>query len=88
MTGARVVWFHRCRATLWALAYPATVALGVADSVALVWFASCYANVVSDLGAAEAADDRAVLARLDRIESKLDELLRGEADRASARAAG
>ena len=49
MTGARVVWFHRCRATLWALAYPATVALGVADSVALVWFASCYANVVSDL---------------------------------------
>jgi hypothetical protein len=43
------------------------------QSVAFVIVASVYANVKSDLGAAEAADDRAVLDRLDRIERLLRE---------------
>ncbi len=40
-------------------------------SVAFVIVMSGYANIVSDLGAAEAADDRALLERLDRIEHLL-----------------
>lgn len=66
-TRARVH-FHRARAAAWVAIGAASFALGAADSVALVWIASLYANVVSDLGAAEAADDRAVVERLDRIE--------------------
>lgn len=68
------VWLHRGRAVLWAIAGVASFPLGWANSVALVWFASVYANVVSDWGAAEAADDREVLDRLDRIEEILREL--------------
>jgi hypothetical protein len=39
--------------------------------VAFVIIASVYANVKSDWGAAEAADDRDVLDRLERIEALL-----------------
>lgn len=38
------------------------------NSVAFVIIASIYANVKSDWGAAEAADDRDVIERLERIE--------------------
>lgn len=48
------------------------------DSVAFVIVASIYANVKSDWGAAEAADDHRVIERLDRIEA----LMRGERDSA------
>lgn len=64
----RKVWFHRARALGWALLGAVSFALGWQNSVALVWGASVYANVVSDLGAAEAADDRKVLDHLRRIE--------------------
>lgn len=64
------VWFHRTRAILWALAIPASL-LWWPDSIAFVIIASCYANLVGDLGAAEAADDRAVIQRLERIEQRL-----------------
>lgn len=64
--------FHRLRALVWlALAVPAV--LFWRDSVLFVILASVYANVVSDLGAAEAADDTAVTDRLDRIETLLRE---------------
>jgi hypothetical protein len=68
------VWFHRSRAIAWLVVGAITFAFGLADSVALVWVASVYANTVSDWGAAEAADDRALHERLDRIEQLLEQL--------------
>ncbi len=68
------VWFHRSRAIVWALLGIVSFPLGWANSVALVWAASVYANVLTDVGAAEAADDRQILERLDRIEALLAEL--------------
>lgn len=63
----RAVWFHRASAAVWLLlAIPAL--LWWRASVLFVIAASIYANVKSDIGAANAADDSAVLARLDRIE--------------------
>lgn len=43
---------------------------GWQNSVVLVWLASLYANIVSDWGAGEAADDREVLGCLNRIERR------------------
>lgn len=68
------VWFHRSRAVVWMIVGALSFPLGWANSVALVWVASLYANVVTDIGAAEAADDRTILARLDRLEELLIEL--------------
>lgn len=68
------VWFHRSRAVVWLIVGALSFPLGWANSVALVWIASLYANVFTDLGAAEAADDRQVLERLDRVEKLLVEL--------------
>jgi hypothetical protein len=62
-----VVWFHRSRAIVWVVL--TLVALRwFPESVTYVVIASGYANAVSDWSAAEAADDRRVLERLDRIE--------------------
>lgn len=61
------VWFHRSRAIAWIALGAASFPLGFSDNIAVVWLASVYANVVSDLGAAEAADDRAVTDRLDEL---------------------
>lgn len=72
---AAKVWFHRSRAILWAILGIVSFPLGWANSVALVWAASVYANVLTDISAAEAADDREVLARLDRIEQLLQQVL-------------
>lgn len=69
------VWFHRTRAILWAVVGVISFPLGWANSVVLVWIASVYANCLTDWGTAEAADDRALAERLDRIEQKLDALL-------------
>jgi hypothetical protein len=66
------VWFHRFRSAAWAVLTLAALCWWP-DSVAFVILMSGYANVVSDWTAAEAADDRAVLARLDRIERLLKE---------------
>lgn len=49
----------------------ASFVFGFENSVVLVWIASLYANIVSDWGAAEAADDREIVDRLDRIEEHL-----------------
>ncbi|MCX5066638.1 hypothetical protein OOJ91_12190 [Micromonospora lupini] len=69
------VWFHRSRAVVWMAVGALSFPLGWANSVVLVWVASLNANVVTDIGAAEAADDRNVTARLDRIERLLNELV-------------
>lgn len=66
------VWFHRSGALIWTVAViPAY--LWWKDSVTFVIAASIYANVKSDWGAAEAADDREVLDALARIEKLLKE---------------
>lgn len=70
------VWFHRSRAVLWALIGAVSFLLGWQNSVVLVWVASVYANVVSDWGAAEAADDRKVLQRLDQLAAEVDDTRR------------
>lgn len=67
----KVVWFHRSRAALWLCVGVASFIFGWENSVVLVWLASLYANIVSDWGAGEAADDRRVVQRLDRIERLL-----------------
>lgn len=64
----------RLRAIAWAAVGLASFALGWADSVVLVWVASVYANVVGELGAAEAADDEAVLAEVRALQQQVTEL--------------
>lgn len=71
----RRVWFHRGRAIAWAAFGVLSFLTGWANSIALVWFASVYANVVSDWTAGEAADDREITVRLDAIDAKLSRLL-------------
>jgi hypothetical protein len=71
----RRVRFHRGRAVAWAALGALSFLFGWQESVMLVWIASVYANVVSDWTAGEAADDREICDRLDRIEAQLDALL-------------
>lgn len=67
----RKVWFHRSRALVWIAVGILSFVFGWQSSVVLVWIASVYANTVSDLGAAEAADDRVVTSRLDAVDERL-----------------
>lgn len=64
------VWFHRSRAAVWGVVGVLSFMYGWANSVALVWVASLYANIVSDIGAAEAADDRHVIEELEALMGK------------------
>lgn len=64
------VWFHRSRAAAWALVGVLSFMYGWANSVALVWAASLYANIVSDWTAAEAADDRRVIEEMEAMMGK------------------
>ncbi len=73
---AFTVWQYRARALLWAAVGVLSFPLGWADSVVLVWIASLYANVATDLGAAQAADDRAVLSELAAVRDELATLAR------------
>lgn len=66
------VLFHRVSAILWIFVGVLSFVMGWQDAVPLIWVASVYANVKSDWGAAEAADDRRVIERLDRIEEQLN----------------
>lgn len=70
----RKVLFHRASAVFWGvLIFPAY--MWWRDSVAFVIAASIYANVKSDWGAAEAADNRDVIQRLERIEKRQADIL-------------
>jgi hypothetical protein len=66
------VWIHRILALVWALlAIPGV--LWWAESILFVILVSLYANFVGEVSASEAADDRALAERLDRIERLLVE---------------
>lgn len=69
------VWIHRSRAIVWAIVGALSFPLGWANSVVLVWIASLYANVSTDWGNGEAADNRELLDRLDRQDETLREIL-------------
>ncbi len=74
MSQQPMVWFHRGRAVAWLLlAVPAVI--WWADSILLAILLSLYANAVSDWGAAEAADDSRLLARVEHFARKLDVLI-------------
>lgn len=62
------VWQYRARAVAWAVVGVLSFMFGWANSVLLVWIASLYANIGTDLGSAEAADNRELIERLDRLE--------------------
>lgn len=64
--------FNRACAVIWALLLLPALKWWP-DSVALVIVASVYANVKSDWGIAAAADDRAILNRLDELERLIRE---------------
>lgn len=66
--------FARLRAVAWAVVGIISFPLGWANSVILVWIASAYANMASELAAGEAADDAAVTDRLDRMEATLERI--------------
>lgn len=65
-----MVWFHRSCAVVWALLVIPALILWP-DSVAFVIIASIYANVKSDWGAAEAADDSRVLDKLAELQQAI-----------------
>lgn len=60
-------------AAVWLVLIPLAIVTGWIYLVAFVSAISLYANVASHVSAAYAADDRAVIERLERIEAKLDE---------------
>lgn len=72
--GRTRVLIHRWLALAWLVGGLAAFPLGWAYSVAFVTLASVYANVAAGMSASEAADDSELLARLARIERKIDEL--------------
>jgi membrane protein implicated in regulation of membrane protease activity len=68
----RKVWIHRSLAAFFtALAVPAVI--WWAESVLFVILLSLATQVSASLSAAEAADDRSICDRLDRIEALLEE---------------
>lgn len=67
-TRSKRVWFNWISAGVWLVLGALSFPLGWAHSVAVVWLASVYANIKTDVSAAEASDDHEVTDRLDRIE--------------------
>lgn len=70
------VWQYRVRAALWVIAGVVSFPLGWANSVALVWIASLYANVATDLSGAAAADNRELIKLLKEVRAGQLEILR------------
>jgi hypothetical protein len=69
---SKAVLFHRASAVLWFVALIPAL-MWWKESLIFVIIASVYANVKSDWGAGEAADDHCVLDRLDEIEALIRE---------------
>lgn len=61
-----MIFFHRASAIVWALLLAPSLIFWP-ESVAFVIVASVYANVKSDWGAAEAADDRELQRAVERL---------------------
>lgn len=72
--GTGRVRFARLRALAWAVVGVVSFPLGWANSVVLVWIASVYANVASEVAAGEAADDEAVLTEVRALRREVAEL--------------
>lgn len=72
-TPGRVL-LHRADAAFWVVLGAVSFPIGWANSVVLVWIASVYANVKSGWSAAEAADNREVLAELRRVCERLERI--------------
>lgn len=70
-----IVWFHRSRAIVWAIVGVLSFPLGWANSVVLVWIASLYANVATDWGNGEAADNRELVQLLTEVRDQNAEIL-------------
>lgn len=68
------VWFNKISALAWLVAGLASFPLGWAYSVAFVTIASIYANVKTDWGTAEAADDSAVLDEIKQLRADVADL--------------
>jgi hypothetical protein len=68
------VWFGRARGVLWLIGGLLALLFGVTDSVALVWWASVYANAESGFATAEGADDRAVLEAIAELRAEVRRL--------------
>lgn len=71
----KVIWFHRARGICWGIFGLVSFIFGWQNNISLVWFASVYANALTDWGAGEAADDRELKAQLKRIEENQEEIL-------------
>lgn len=69
------MWTHRI-ATLVCIVLAIPGVLWWKDSILFVILVSLATQAYTSLGAAEAADDRTVIDQQDRIEAKLDELLK------------
>ncbi|MEU7170330.1 hypothetical protein ABZ949_02415 [Micromonospora tulbaghiae] len=79
MSRRRRVWIHRALAALWAvLAIPAV--LWWKTSILFVILVSLYANFAAEIASSEAADDRNICDRLDRIEQALHRNTPGSGD--------
>jgi len=74
MSSTAKVWLFRARAAAWIAIGIWSFTAGQADSVTLVWIASLYANVATDLGGAAAADDRTVLDELAALRAQLSDV--------------
>lgn len=70
----RKVWIHRALAAFF-LALTAPAVLWWRESVLFVILLSLATQISTELGVAEAADDRTLRDQQDRIEAKLDRLL-------------
>lgn len=67
------VWFGRARAVAWLVVGAIAFFTGHTDSVALVWWASVYANAESGFATAEASDDSAVIEEIRSLRRELRE---------------
>lgn len=70
-----VVWFNRSTAIGWAIAGVISFPLGWAYSLAFVTIASIYANVKTDWGTAEAADNSEVLKEVRQLKALITKLI-------------
>jgi hypothetical protein len=74
----RWAYFSLTRVVIWILAMVAAILFGWLASVTFVAACSLYANIASDFAAFRADRNKEILNRLERIESKLEDLLKKE----------
>lgn len=70
--------FSLARASFWIALIGPSVIIGWVYSVAFVAACSIYANAASDFASWRADRNKEIMKRLETIESKIDELLKGD----------